>query len=310
VASIAVIGSGVVGQATGRGLASWGHELVFCDRDPAVLADLAGRGERAVTPAELEAVHTDLTFVSVSTPTVDGHIQIDALRAAARTAARRLALGAYPVVVLRSTAPPGTTTNIVVPLLEEESGLTYGRDFGVCYNPEFLREACALDDFLAPWLVVIGAEDERSLAALRALYDAAIPEVDVIVTDFTTAEMVKYASNLLNATKISFTNELWLACRRLGIDGNEVMSAASRSAEASWNPGYGIKGGYPYGGACLPKDTVAFYAFARSLGLSMDLLRSVIDVNERVAELVQWESPLARQRGVAAPRTSRARTPA
>jgi UDPglucose 6-dehydrogenase len=200
---------------------------------------------------------------------------------------------------MRCTLPPGSTSNIVIPLLEDISGLTYGDDFGVCYNPEFLREASALEDFLNPKLVVIGAEEPYSLSTLEEVYAAGLPQgIRSVKTDFKTAEMIKFTSNLFNATKISFTNEMWLACRRLGIDGDEVMSTVVEACEGFWNPGYGSRGGYPYGGACLPKDTAAFYTFARSLGLSMELLNSVIAINDRMAELIHWESPMSQQRGL------------
>jgi len=191
------------------------------------------------------------------------------------------------VVVVRSTLPPGTTESLIVPILAEHSGLEPGADFFVAYSPEFLREVSADEDFLSPWLTVGGAADHATGRTVAALYEGRVPSDSIVHADVATAEMIKYASNIFNATKISFANEIWQVSRSLGLDADVVMGAVCRSAEGMWNPVYGTRGGSPYGGACLPKDTLAFHAFARGLGLSMELLGSVISVNERLAELVR-----------------------
>jgi UDPglucose 6-dehydrogenase len=153
----------------------------------------------------------------------------------------------------------------------------------VCFNPEFLREASSEDDFLHPWSIVIGSLDTKSKDMLTTIYGEIIKNnpVKVFATDIKTAEMIKYAQNLYNATKISFTNEIWTVCQKLNINSDIVMGSVARSAEGMWNPKYGIKGGYAFGGNCLQKDTECFLTFARKeLGLEMPLLGSTININD------------------------------
>jgi UDPglucose 6-dehydrogenase len=282
---IEIIGAGVVGQATGKGFAHFGHELTFRDINLDVLDLLKRQGYDTVHPGQVSRFKSDITMLCVSTPTVNGAIDLDPLRAACQTVAMTLRQDdEYRVVVVRSTVPPCTTEEVVIPLLERYAGKMAGRDFGICHNPEFLREASALEDFINPWVVVIGAYDQRSSQPLYDLYQpiARRTGIDILETDLRTSEMLKYVNNIYNATKISFTNEIWSACRALGIDGDEVMSIVSRSAEGSWNPEYGIKGGYSYGGNCLPKDTLAFLAFGRERGLDLRMLEQVVQVNQRI----------------------------
>ena len=282
---IGVIGAGVVGQATGKGLAHYGHKIVFCDANPARVEDLQQQGYFAVSPNDFIQHRNDATMICVGTPTNAMEIDLSHLRSACQLMASILQLtNEYHLVVVRSTLPPGTTQDLVIPLLEEGSGKLAGQDFGVCYNPEFLREVSALDDFVTPWVIVLGANDTGSERAARQIYEpiSSRLEMPVTVTNLRSAEMIKYAHNLYNATKISYTNEIWSVCQDLSIDGDLVMSTISQSAEAMWNPNYGIKGGFPYGGSCLPKDTVAFLAFAEEHGLEMKLLDAVVQVNEQM----------------------------
>jgi len=282
---IEIIGAGVVGQATGKGFAHFGHDLTYRDINLDVLHRLKRQGYDTVHTGKVSRFKTDITMLCVSTPTVNGAIDLRPLRAACQTVAATLKQDDdYRIVVVRSTVPPCTTEELVIPLLGQWSGKVAGREFGVCHNPEFLREVSALEDFINPWIVVIGAYDQRSAQHLQDLYLPIVSRtgVEILETDLRTSEMLKYVNNIYNATKISFTNEIWSACHALGIDGDEVMSIVARSAEASWNPQYGIKGGYPYGGNCLPKDTLAFLAFARERSLDLRLLEQVIQVNQRI----------------------------
>lgn len=286
--NIVVIGAGVVGQAVGKGFAKFGHTIVFCDTDQKVRDCLQREGFAALAPEEFDVsddINPDYTMICVGTPTVESRIVLGHLEKACQTAGTivKRAKG-YPVVVLNSTLPPGTTQEFVIPRLEERSGKLFKRDFGVCYNPEFLREVTALEDFLNPWAIVIGTPDQQAHSLIKDLYRPLTDgrSVHVFETDFKTAEMAKYVSNIFNATKISFTNEVWLQSSAMGIDGNSVMSIASHTAEGFWNPRYGIKGGYPYGGVCLPKDTKAFATFANEKGLSANILRATIEVNDRM----------------------------
>jgi len=285
-ARIAIVGSGVVGQATGKGFGQLGHEVVFADVKDDVLARLRAEGHSAIHVHHLPEYPASAIVLSLPTPTEHGRLQLKYLESALEMVANCIAASEdYKLVVVRCTVPPGTTEELIIPRLERASGKAVGRQFGVSHNPEFLRAVSSEQDFLEPWLMVFGSHDDRSGRELEELYGPILARnhIPVVRTDLRTAEMAKYASNLYNAAKISFTNEIWSACRRLGIDGDEVMAIASQSAEGMWNPRYGTRGGYPYGGACLPKDTTAFLAFAAETGIPMPLLAAVVEVNERIA---------------------------
>lgn len=286
-ARIGIIGAGMVGQATGKGLARFGHEVVFTDINPQVVETLRATGYNAVVPEDLHRERTDVSMLCVWTPTIDRAVDLGSLHDACTTLASALNTSSgYHLVVIRSTVPPGTIHDLLTPCIEETSRQTVGRDFGVCHNPEFLREVSALDDYLKPWVVVLGADDVRSHDILSSIVRPIADQAGafLIETDIRTAEMLKYTSNLFNATKISFANEMWSVCRSLGVDGNRVLSFVAHSAEGSWNPGYGIRGGAPFGGSCLPKDTRAFLTFARENNLDMPLLEAVVRVNDRMRE--------------------------
>jgi UDPglucose 6-dehydrogenase len=286
----------VVGTATGTGLEAKGHDVVFCDVSPDRLAVLRKRGLSAITADALLEEDRDVYLISVPSPTVDGEVDVSWVAAAASAVGRALARReTWSLVVVRSTVPPGTTEGVVRPILERESGRAAGDGFGLCMNPEFLRELSAEQDFMDPRVIVIGALDERSDSALRGLY-AGWPDVPVVSMSLRGAEITKYTSNLFNATKISFFNEMEQICRALDVDARTVFAAVVRGAEGLWNPAYGTRGFFPYGGACLPKDTVGFLGFAREQGLAdqMLLLEATIETNERLAvtqanvEVPEW----------------------
>jgi UDPglucose 6-dehydrogenase len=185
-------------------------------------------------------------------------------------------------VVVRSTVPPGTTEGPVLTQLERESGKKCGFGFSLASNPEFLRAASAADDFRWPWMTVIASRSKRTQERLRDMLSPFGGEMRIF-DDPATAEFIKCAHNLYNAQKISFWNEMWLVTQKLGIDHDAVASTVANSAEGSYNRFYGIRGGAPYGGVCLPKDTNGFLGFATELGVDMPLLTAVITVNESLA---------------------------
>jgi UDPglucose 6-dehydrogenase len=191
-------------------------------------------------------------------------------------------------VVVRSTVPPGTTERLVKPLLDEHSGKECGEGYALACNPEFLRAASAAEDFRWPWMTVIASRSARTVERLRDLL-APFGGATQTFTDPASAELVKCAHNIYNATKISFWNEMWLVAQRLGLDLDPVAQTVARSAEGSFNPLYGIRGGAPYGGVCLPKDTQGFLGLAADLGTEMPLLRAVVEVNDRLAGIVEHE---------------------
>ncbi|WP_084133083.1 Rossmann-fold NAD(P)-binding domain-containing protein [Parafrankia colletiae] len=278
---IFVVGSGVVGTATGRGLLESGNTVTFIDVAPERVSFLAGLGLDARLDLDLDAEPDSFVFLTLPTPNAGSRYDLSAFVAGTRTVGRALrsAAGMHTVVV-RSTVDPGTTEGLVGPLLEQESGLRQGDGFLLASNPEFLRAASAAEDFRWPWMTVIGARNRRvqeRLAELLAPFGGPVR----IFGDPMAAEFVKCAHNIFNATKISFWNEMHTVAERLQLDLDAISDTVSRSAEASFNPGYGIRGGAPYGGVCLPKDTMAFLGFAAGVGVDLPILRSVIETNTR-----------------------------
>jgi len=285
-AKLAIIGSGIVGQATGKGFIAKGHGVVFCDINPETLARLENQGYKVCPPNLLEEEKgVKAFFLPVSTPTVDGKIQLDFLK----SAVANLGEGAlkktndYCIVVVRSTVPPNTIEGSLIPLLERYSGKKAGKDFGVCMNPEYLREDSNEEDFKNPWIIVIGELDAKSGETLEEIYGSHnCPIVHISIKE---AETQKYVHNLFNACKISFFNEMRMVCEAVNVDANKVFELVAKSAEGSWNQKYGIRNLGPYGGSCLPKDTTAFLAWAKDeLEKSLPLLKAVIKVNEITKE--------------------------
>jgi UDPglucose 6-dehydrogenase len=278
-----IVGAGVVGTATGKGLARRGHAVSFVDVSSDRIDALRSEGLAASDTVDLSGPETAV-FVSVPTPSGPapaGYDLSSLSRAVAAIGSAIAGADEFPLVVTRSTVPPGTCEGVVRPVLEETSGMRQGDGFSLASNPEFLRAACALEDFLHPRMTVIGSRSKATLERLVDLYRPFGGEVRVYDNP-AMAELVKITHNLFNAAKISFWNEVWLLSEQLGLDGGAVGEAVALSAEASWNPGYGIKGGRPFGGACLPKDTRGFVAFAEEAGVQVPLAAAVERVNELV----------------------------
>ena len=169
----------------------------------------------------------------------------------------------------------------MIPAIEKHSGKKEGKGFGVCVNPEYLREKCALADFEDPWLVVIGESRKKDGDILQCVYDWVICPVYRVSID--EAEMQKFVHNIFNANKIAFFNEMRSACRKLGLDCGLIYYLVTESAEGMWSPKYGIQDYGPFSGSCLPKDTSAFLQFAtKELKVDMKILRAVIQSNEEL----------------------------
>ncbi len=285
-----VVGSGVVGQATGKGFLSgnMGHNVTFVDISEELLKRLRGEGYQTLHLMEMDLRETEVVFVSVSTPTEDGRIVLDHLVSAITTIGSMLGRaiadhpGKYRVVVIRSTVPPGTTEERLIPILEQTSRGRVGQDFGVCDNPEYLREARAVEDFSNPRIVVIGENNPQAGEILEGLYRPfGCPIHRVSIRE---AELQKYIHNIWNAAKISFFNEMRQVAIALDIDPSKVFELVVHSAEAMCNPVYGTRDLGPYGGSCLPKDTEALLTFLEEMGISMPLLEAVIKVNRLLME--------------------------
>jgi UDPglucose 6-dehydrogenase len=308
---VAVVGAGYVGLVTAAGLAELGHTVTCIDVDERKVSAL-NRGEPPIFESGLQpllqrnlgsrlAATTDLagavraselTLVCVGTPSrPDGSIDLSFVRQAAEQIGSALATtSGFHAVVVKSTVVPGTSDQVVRPTCARASGKTAGVDFGIGANPEFLTEGQAVDDFMHPDRIVIGGDD-RTVAALRELYSG-FAGVPIVETNAATAEMIKYASNALLATAISFANEIASLGSALGgIDAVDVMRGVHLSrylttplengthVTASLSSFY--EAGCGYGGSCLPKDVAALVAGARQAGSPMPLLEAVAAVNDR-----------------------------
>ena len=284
-ARIIIVGSGVVGAATGKGFLRHQHAVEFVDINASRIDELRAEG-LAVSDEINPAGPSAFIFLTLPTPNVGNRYDLSAIESGSRSVGQAIShASARHTVVVRSTVPPGTTTDLVGKTLVEASGSDVGADFTLASNPEFLRAACALDDFLNPWMTVVGSSNKRTVEKLVELYRPFGGELHAF-DDPRTTEMIKCVHNIYNATKISFWNEMGHVADGLGIDIRDVSNIVSRSAEGSINLEYGIKAGSPYGGACLPKDTRGFLGFAAANGFDLDLLTATIDVNEKTADAV------------------------
>src|ERR671916_1337441 len=286
---IFIMGSGVVGAATGEGFLKAGHDVTFVDINEVRVRELRDRGWDARTAIDLADEPESLIFLTLPTPN-DGHrYDLSAFTAGTAAVGRAIAgAAAKHIVVVRSTVPPGTTEGLVKTTLEESSGKVANEGFGLASNPEFLRAASAAEDFANPWMTIIASRDPRNVERLRALLSPFGGELRTF-TNPAEAEFIKCAHNIFNATKISFWNEMWLVAQKLGLDLDPIAATVARSAEGSINPEYGIRGGAPYGGVCLPKDTCGFLGFAANIDVDMPLLSAVVETNDRLAAIVSEE---------------------
>jgi GDP-mannose 6-dehydrogenase len=286
---ISVLGLGYVGAVSAACLARDGHEVIGVDPERAKV-DLINAGkapmiEKEIGPIIAEQVaagrlrastelaqavrHTDLSLVCVGTPSQpNGGIDLRYVRRVCEQIGRTLALhhGA-PVIVMRSTMLPGSMREVVIPALEKASGKRAGEEFGVCINPQFLREGTAVHDYDHPPKTVIGEMNRASGDLVAALY-ARTPG-PMIRTDLETAEMVKYADNAWHALKVGFANEIGNVCKAVGVDAHKVMNIFCED----------LKPGFTFGGSCLSKDVRALLYRAKTLDLSLPILGAILPSN-------------------------------
>jgi len=313
---ITVVGTGYVGLVTGACLAHTGHDVTCIDTQPERVAAVNqgqppfhepglaeimstalrhGRLRASASTAEAVAA-SDITILAVGTPSREGAIDLSALSAAAAAVGRGLSgCSSYHVVVVKSTVVPGTTDTVVRGIIERTCGLAAG-SFGIAMNPEFLREGSAVADFMDPDRIVIGQWDERSGQSVAALYQAF--DCPKLFTTLRNAEMIKYASNALLATLVSFSNEFASLCEATpGTDVEEVLNGLHLDRRLSpmkdgqrTAPGIlsYLRAGCGFGGSCLPKDVSALRDFARRQGISPRLLDAVSAINDaRPAQLIE-----------------------
>lgn len=277
---IAIVGSGVVGTATGTGFSDNGFDITFIDISRERVNTLRQQGCKAFVPEDVTPATIDIFFVSVPSYTETYAHGLRYIKESAKNLGKWIGMKQdYTLVVLRSTIVPGTTEELVVPIIERNSGKKAGVDFDVCVNPEFLREKSAVSDFQNPWLVVIGADNNKAGDLLEGIYFwVNCPIHRVTIKE---AEMQKFVHNLCNANKISFFNEMRYVCDHLGLNSDKIFSLVTQSAESIWNHAYGTANLGAFDGTCLPKDTNALLQFAReSLDIELKLLKAVIDVND------------------------------
>lgn len=296
---ISIFGLGYVGAVSAGCLANDGHEVVGVDpvdtkvdlinqgHSPIIEQDISEiiaasveNGRLRATTDPGEAIRdTDLSFICVGTPSqANGNLDFRYIRRICEQIGEALRYKSERhTVVVRSTILPGTMHGIVIPVLQEYSGKKAGIDFGVCHNPEFLREGSAVRDFNAPPKTVIGEFDEASGTLLTELYKRI--DAPLIRTSLEVAEMVKYVDNSWHALKIGFANEIGNLGKALGIDAHEVMNIFCQDKKLNISSAY-LLPGFAFGGSCLPKDLRALSYTAKVNDLELPILRSILPSNE------------------------------
>lgn len=295
---ISVFGLGYVGAVSLACLARDGHEMIGVDIDPTKLELLRNGqapivetgiqeltravvrgGSVTVTDSVREAVlATDLSFVCVGTPArQNGNQDLGAITRIAEQIGTVLPdKDTRHVIVIRSTVKPGTVQDVIQPALEASSGLKAGRDFSVCFQPEFLREGTSINDYDNPPLTVVGSEDEYAVELLRSVFGH-LP-CEFVHTSIRTAEMLKYACNAFHAMKVTFANEIGRISQAVGVDPHEVMQLVCMDRQLNISSAY-LRPGFAFGGSCLPKDLKALLYLAKSCDVELPMLSNVLPSN-------------------------------
>jgi GDP-mannose 6-dehydrogenase len=296
---ISIFGMGYVGTVSAGCLARDGHEIVGIDpirtkvdlinagRAPIIEADIGAIVAKAVRAKRLRATsdqdqairETELSLVCVGTPSQpNGNLDLTYIRRVCEQIGGAIKNKSdRHTVVIRSTILPGTMRQLIIPVLEEHSGKKPGVNFGVCNNPEFLREGSAVKDFYSPPKTIIGELDHVSGDIVAELY--AKLDAPMIRTDVETAEMVKYVDNSWHALKIGFANEIGNLCKSLSIDAQKVMKIFCQDTKLNISSAY-LDPGFAFGGSCLPKDLRALAYTAKMHDLELPILTSILPSNE------------------------------
>lgn len=296
---IAIFGMGYVGCVSAVCFSNEGHEVVGVDTNknkvelinkgvspiveeiiPEKLKEVVElRKLKADTDADRAINETDVAFVCVGTPSKEnGDLELNYIENVSKDIGESIKnKNKYYTVIFRSTVLPGTTETIAIPILEKYSGKKVGKDFGVCFCPEFLREGTSYKDFYNPPKTVIGSNDTKSTIAIKELFEFA--DAPVIETSYKVAEMVKYSDNAFHALKISFANEIGMLSKKFNIDSWQVMDIFCQDNKLNISKAY-LKPGFAFGGSCLPKDLRALNHKAKIEDLELPLLRSILQSNE------------------------------
>lgn len=296
---ISIFGLGYVGTVSAGCFAASGHEVIGVDpvstkvdlinagKSPIIEAKVEGLIDATVRQGRLRATsdqeqairETELSFVCVGTPSqVNGNLDLSYIRRVCELIGEAVRKkSARHTVVIRSTVLPGTMRRVIIPILEKCSGKQAGTDFGVCNNPEFLREGSAVDDFNLPPKTVIGELDRQSGDMVACLYSKL--SAPMLRTELEVAEMIKYVDNCWHALKIGFANEIGNVCKSFSIDAHEVMRAFCQDKKLNISTAY-LMPGFAFGGSCLPKDLRALTYAARMQDVEMPILNSILPSNE------------------------------
>lgn len=296
---ISVFGLGYVGTVSAACFAQRGHRVIGVDinatkveminsgRSPIIepalddaVAEAVRKGHLEATTDAVEAVGaTDLSLVCVGTPSHDnGGLDLTFVERVCQDIGRAISgKDSVHTIVLRSTVLPGTTRNVVIPILEWASGLVAGQGFGLSYNPEFLREGTAIADFYHPPFTVIGELNPEAAEATASLYQDL--DAPLVMVPLEASEMVKYACNAFHALKVTFANEVGNLCKRQGIDSHKVMEIFCMDGKLNLS-GYYLKPGFAFGGSCLPKDLRALLYHSRRLDQHLPVLEAILPSNQ------------------------------
>jgi GDP-mannose 6-dehydrogenase len=301
--SVSVFGLGYVGCVSAACFAKEGHSVVGVDISAAkvdmlnagtstiletgigeLVAEMVASGRLRATTGVADAVRSsELSLICVGTPSrPNGSIDLSYIERVCTQIGETLAtLDRWHTVVIRSTVLPGTVDGVVIPALERASGKRAGADFGVCSNPEFLREGSSIKDFYAPPFTLIGSHDDRSAAAVQAIYAGIDAPVHCVAMGV--AETIKYACNSFHAVKVTFANEIGGICKAVGVDSHEVMRIFCEDRKLNISPAY-LRPGFAFGGSCLPKDVRALSYKARQLDVDTPMLAAALESNRKLIE--------------------------
>ncbi|HEU4601390.1 MAG TPA: nucleotide sugar dehydrogenase [Steroidobacteraceae bacterium] len=295
---ISIFGLGYVGAVSLACLARDGHEMTGVDIDPGKLsllrsgqAPIVETGIQELTRSVIEGgtvnitdsvrdaiLTTDLSFVCVGTPaSSNGNQDLGAIiRIAQQIGAVLPEKSSRHVIVIRSTVKPGTVEDVIKPTIEEASGLKAGRDFSLCFQPEFLREGTSINDYDHPPMTVIGTDDDYAEEMLRSVFGH-LP-CEFVRTSIRTAEMLKYACNTFHAVKVTFANEIGRISQAAGVDPHEVMRLLCLDRQLNISPAY-LRPGFAFGGSCLPKDLKALLYLAKTRDVELPMLSNILPSN-------------------------------
>lgn len=302
--NISVFGLGYVGTVCAGCLTSEGHTVIGVDVNaakvdgmnsgiapiiepklPELVLKAHREGRLSATTSAFDAIHaTSISLVCVGTPSqANGSLELEYVKRVCEEIGEALRSKATShLVVLRSTMLPGTTEDVLVPLLERHSGKRLGEGFDVCYNPEFLREGSSVYDFYNPPKIVVGERSPGAGDALLKLYEGI--DAPLLRTSIRVAEMAKYCDNAFHALKVSFANEVGNLCKKMGVDSHDVMAVFCEDRKLNLSPAY-LKPGFAFGGSCLPKDLRALAHQAKRFDLESPVLNAILDSNAAQIQL-------------------------